>query len=161
MALTYFWYKSPYGDDSDIELLYYTSKLDTIWAQLAAIHAPCSLTAAWWHMHMSVNSFIIGPANGLAPVRCQAITRSSADLLFCWNKLYRNLNQNTQTFLSGKCFWKSRLQNVGHFVRGSMCYLDGWLNIPVPVGRALRKHNAICLATLAPIIQWAKLYGTQ
>ena len=75
----------------------------------------------------------IGSDNGLSPGRRQAIIRTNAAIL-----LIRTLGINfseilseIHTFSFKKCSWKCRLENVGHFVSASMCWVKhGWIITP-------------------------------
>ena len=70
----------------------------------------------------SVDWVRIGSDNGLSPVRRQAITSTSPDLLSI-GPLGTNFSEiwiKTQNFNSRKCIWKYRLRNGVHFVQGEM-----------------------------------------
>ena len=51
------------------------------WVQMSDMPHLRQHIEAWWHIYASVNWITICSSNSLSPVRCQAITRTSADLL--------------------------------------------------------------------------------
>ena len=67
-------------------------------------------------IHASVNRVMIESDNGLSPVRHQVIIWSNEDILS-----FRPQENEIlfESFHSGKCIWKCRLQNVDRFVSAS------------------------------------------
>ena len=65
----------------------------------------------------------IGSDNGLSPGRRQAIIWTDAGILSIRTKEQTSVKFQSQFkhFISRKCVWKCRLENVGHFVSVSMC----------------------------------------
>ena len=72
-----------------------------------------------------INQVIIVSGNGLASVWRQAITWNNVDFLSMGvtEDNLEKFKSNTNVFILRKCIWKCRLQNVGHSVLASMCYV--------------------------------------
>ena len=66
---------------------------------------------------------IIGSDNGLSPRRRQAIIWTNAGILLIGTlgTKFSEISIEILEFHSGKCVWKGRLRNGGHFVLVSMC----------------------------------------
>ena len=85
---------------------------------------------AGWCIHTLVHCIIIASGNGLSHVWCQAITRTSDDLLsvrLLRNKFQWNLNKNMKIF-----FQEIAFENViCHFFSASVCQQAGTILVPV------------------------------
>ena len=81
------------------------------------------------HIHVCVSTItVIGSNNGLSPGRRQAIIWTNARILLI-GPLGTNFSEiliEIYIFHSGKCIWKCRLENFGHFVSASMCISRLW-----------------------------------
>ena len=86
------------------------------------INKSSSCLAHWGRAtHICVNRLTgIGSGNGLSSGRSQAIILTNVRILLIGPSLGTNLVKFIH-FHSGKCIWKYRLENGGHFVSASMC----------------------------------------
>ena len=85
------------------EICWFSSVFETCWSS-----SICSC------MHASVNRFIVGsaPSHYITNIDLLDIGSAGTYLMKFESKL--------KTTLSRKCFWKLRLQNIGHFAQGSV-----------------------------------------
>ena len=78
---------------------------------------------ARWRIYASVNCVVIDSGNGLSPVRHEAITCTSAELVSFGHMgiKFSQILIEIQIFWFQKCNWKCRLQNGVHFVAAPVC----------------------------------------
>ena len=102
------------------------------WHQLTVIRKSisyCDVSTHWGRVtHICVSKLTnIGSDNVLSPGRCQAIIFTNAGIVLI-GPIRINFNEMLIKFMhfhSQKCIWKCRLENGGHFVSASMCFM--WL----------------------------------